>query len=310
MIVEMLKTIKYIIVLFVLINSVLVCHATMQKGIDRKKIIKTLEEAYQRDQAPRLIIDSLMRSGVTDGNLYLPAITQQREADSINIKVVLPIIDTLYKFEIYDLDTIAYEWCWIIIQHANNDVMVGYTDFIEELANRDLISKSSYMKFVDRLEVRNERAQIYGYQFHRLANGTMIQYPILKGREKRWKKLGCEYKMNSIISADYIINYYATEIEKDQFVCIGFIFEGERDSSIENCTPVVNAKILLNKRVVAVTDSCGYFSVIMNKKKLPSNIEVLINGMPIEYKIEQNKDKDFSISVGYFKNGRLDVISE
>src|SRR6056297_2050725 len=100
----MLKTIKYIIILFILTNSVIMCHAPMQKEIDRKKIMKSLEEAYLRDQAPRLVIDSLMRSGVTDGNLYLPAITQQREADSINIEVVLPIVDTLYKYEIYDLD--------------------------------------------------------------------------------------------------------------------------------------------------------------------------------------------------------------
>jgi hypothetical protein len=282
----------------------------MQKEIDREEIIKLLEEAYLRDQAPRLIIDSLMRNGVTDGNLYLPALTQQREADSINIEVVLPIVDTLYKDEIYDLDTIAYKWCWIVIQHANNDVMVGYTDFVEQLANRDLISKSSYMKFVDRLEIRKERAQIYGYQFHRLANGTMIQYPILKGRERRWKELGCESKMDFILSSNYTINYQATEIEKDQFVCIGFIFEGESDSSIDDSSPIVNAKILLNKHAITTTDSSGYFSVIMNKKKLPSSIDVLINGMPIEYKIEQNKDKDFLISVGYFKNERINVISE
>lgn len=303
----MLKTIKYIIILFILTNSVIMCHAPMQKEIDRKKIMKSLEEAYLRDQAPRLVIDSLMRSGATDGNLYLPAITQQREADSINIKVVSPIVDTLYKYEIYDLDSIAYKWCWIVIQHANNDVMVGYTDFVEQLANRDLISKSSYMKFVDRLEIQKERAQIYGYQFHRLANGTMIQYPILKGRERRWKELGCESKMDL---SDFTINYQATEIEKDQFVCIGFIYDGERDFSIDDNSPIVKAKVLLDKHLITTTDSNGYFSVVMNKKKLPSSIDVLINGLPIEYKIEQNKDKDFSISVGYFNNERIDVKSE
>ena len=306
----MSKNIKYIIILLILISSKLECYATMQKEIDRKKIMELLEGAYLRDQTPRLIIDSLMRSGVTDGNLYFSAITQQREADSINTKIVLPIIDTLYKFEVYDLDTIAYKWCWTIIQHANNDVMVGYTDFVEQLAKRDLISKSSYMAFVDRLQIRKKRAQIYGYQFHRMANGTMIQYPILKGSEKEWKKLGYASRINNLLPSDYIVNYQAVEIKEDQFICLGFIFEGERDSSIENCPPVVNAKILLNKRVVAVTDSCGYFSVIMNKKKLTSNIEVLINKNPIEYKIEQDKDRDFLISVGYLNNERINVISE
>lgn len=306
----MIKIIKYLIVLIVLMITVSLCHPAMQENIDRNKIVKLLEEAYLRDQAPRLIIDSLMRSGATDGNLFLPAITQQREADSINIKVVLPIIDTLYKYKIYDLDPIAYKGCWTVIQHADNEVMFGYTDFVEQLAKRDLIAKSSYMAFADRLQIRQKKAQIYGYQFHRFSNGTIIQFPILEGQDERWKKLGCTSKMDSILPSEYNVNYPATHIEKDQFICIGFIYEGESDFSLDDCLPVGRAKILVNEQEITTTDSTGYFSLLLDKKKLPSSIQVLINEIPVEYKIEQNKEMDFSISVGYFNKEKIDVVTE
>jgi hypothetical protein len=306
----MLNYIKLILALIVLMNSVIECNASMQKVIDREKILKILKEAYERDQAPRKIIDSLYRSGCTDGNQFLPAFAQQREADSINAKVVFPIVDTLYKYKIYDWDSIAYRHCWCIIQHADDEVMIKYTDFVEQLAKRDLISTSSYMAYSDRLQIDKGRAQLYGYQHHRTANGTMIQYPVLTGIEKRWEELGSEYETNNILPSDYTIDYKAVEITEDQFVCIGFIFEGESDYPIEKLSPVVNADVILDKNVITTTDSNGYFCVVINKKKIPSNIELIINNTPVEYKIEQNADKNFLISTGYFNNGKIDVESK
>ncbi len=150
-------------IIFILIISIF-WNTDIVKGeeVNRDSIVSALKLAYQRDQAPRKIIDSLMRLGVTDGNKYLPAIKQQEEADIINLKLALPIIDTIYKLGLYDLDTIAYKSCWIIIQHAPNDILSKYESFIKQLVIRDLISKQSYMAYTDRLRVRNSRAQIYG----------------------------------------------------------------------------------------------------------------------------------------------------
>lgn len=302
---------KYILLTMAfIINSVSVCHAFVQEEKDRDRIIRILKEAYQRDQAPRMVIDSLMRNGVTDGNLYLPAVYQQREADSINIKVVLPIVDSLYKYQIYDLDPIVYECCWIVIQHAGDEIMVKYARFVEQLAKRDIISSSSYMAFIDRLQVNRSKAQIYGYQFKRLANGILIQYPILKGQKKRWKELGCYSDMKDLLPADYTVNYRATPINKDQFVILGFLYKGENDWPIEDLVPLKNTQILIDKRKKTTTDSNGFFQIVMSKKKLPAYVEVLINGMPLKYEIAHCEDDDFSISTGYFSNGKINVISE
>lgn len=296
---------KYNIILFVFIMSASVCQAGVQEDISRQKIYKLLEEAYLRDQAPRLIIDSLMRNGVTDGAILLPAITQQREADSINIDLVLPIVDSIYRLGIYDLEPVAYKRCWVIIQHSNNEIQAKYTDFIKQLSKRKLISISSYMAFIDRLHVRQEKAQIYGYQFKRFFNGSLMQFPILEGQKKEWKKLGTKYKRSDLLPSDYTINYKHTLIKRHQFAIIGFIYEGENDSAIEDLVPIANAPIFLNKRKITSTDSTGYFKIVTNKKKLPLSIEVNINGDPVEYKIEQNEDSDFSISIGFFHDMKI-----
>lgn len=301
---------KYIILFLFIVNSGFVSRAAIQEEFDRKKIVKLLEEAYQRDQAPRAIMDSLMRNGVTDGNLFLPAIKQQREADSINHEVVLPIIDTLYKLQIYDLDSTVYKWCWVIIQHADNETMVKYADFIEHLAKRNLIPLTSYMSFIDRGQIRQEKAQIYGYQFKRFANGILMQFPILKGQRKKWKELGSDYSMDNLLPTDYTVNYKATRVKKNQFVVIGFLYKGENDSPIEDLSPLEDIQILLNKRKKTNTDSNGFFKIVVPKKKLPLTIEVLINETRMEYEIVCNEDKSFSISIGYVSDGKIDVMRE
>lgn len=81
------------------------------QNLQRDSIQIILEEAYYRDQAPRLIIDSLMRSGTSDGNKYLPVIEQQEQADSMNLAIVPPIIDMIYESQMYDLDSTACPRC-------------------------------------------------------------------------------------------------------------------------------------------------------------------------------------------------------
>lgn len=299
-----------LVLLFGIVNSAYVCCAIMQEKVDHDKLILILKDAYQRDQAPRVFIDSLMRNGVTDGNLFLSAINQQREADSININVVLPIIDSLYKFGIYNLDPVVYKCCWIIIQHADVQIMLRYVDFVEELKKRDLISANSYMAFIDRIRIYQEKAQIYGYQFKRFSNGILIQFPILKGVNRRWKELGCNFNMSDLLPAEYNVNYYGTEISKGQFVILGFLYEGEKESSVENIIPLVNTQIFLNKRKRTCTDANGFFKIVMSKKEIHSCIEVLINGVLMEYKVVPNENKDFSISIGYLSKGEIEVVCE
>lgn len=284
------------------------CSVPKDEKINRDRITQILKDARARDQEPRLVIDSLMRKGITDGNLFLPAIIQQKEADSLNQKIVLPIIETLVKYKVYDLDTTAYETCWLVIQHADNDIMVKHIEFVEQLARRKIISPSSYMAFVDRLNINKNKAQIYGLQFRRLADGTMIQYPVLNGQKKKWEKLGLNFETNNFLPSEYSINYPAIRIKENQFAIIGFVLKGKSDWAIEDNSTIKNTEVFLNGQVAATTDVNGYFCIIMNKKSLPADVKILINNNQIEYNIAYSEDSDFFISNGYYFDGKLEVV--
>lgn len=277
------------------------------KNINRDRITQILKEAYTRDQAPRLIIDSLMRMGITDGNLFLPAIAQQHSGDSINLREVLPIVDTLFKYAIYDLEARAYETCWLVIQHASDNVRVEYTGFVEQLVNRKLISLSSYMAFVDRLNTDKYKAQIYGYQFKRFANGTLMQYPILKGWKMKWKDLGLNCKKN-ILPSEYTINYPTVYINRNQYALIGFVYKGKSDSDTEELMPIKNVAVLVGGKVVTTTDANGYFSVVLNKKILLKTINIRIDKRLFEYNIQNVETRDYSIFGGYYSDEKLNII--
>lgn len=280
--------------------------ANRKESINRDSITLILKQAYIRDQTPRLIIDSLMRKGITDGNLFLPAIAQQHTDDSINLREVLPIADTISQYAIYDLEAKAYETCWLVIQHASDNVRVEYTGFVEQLVNRKLISLSSYMAFVDRLNTDKYKAQIYGYQFKRFANGTLMQYPVLKGWKRKWKNLGLNCKKN-ILPSEYTINYPTVYINRNQYALIGFVYKGKSDCDIEKLMPIKDVAILLNGKVVTTTNDTGHFSVILNKRMLPKTINIRIDGHLFKYKIQNVETKDFSILGGYYSDEKLDI---
>lgn len=300
---------NFYVVLVSFIVYLIPCKATVLNNntIDRNKIAKLLKEASQRDQQPRLIIDSLMRVGVTDGNLYLPAIQQQQYADSINLEIVLPIIDILYKNKIYDLDTDSYNSCWLIIQHAENSIQYKYKDFIDLLAAKSLISKSSYMVFIDRLCVRKHQLQLYGMQFKRFENGLFMEYPTQIGKDDRLKLLKYEKKGKFLIPDDYKISYSFPPINKGEYVVCGFLFEGEKDSSVNDCIPLNNIDFFIEGTKIATTDSNGFFGIILTNNLLSKRITAKIDGKDFEYKLPYNQDADFFISKVFFNGNVLYV---
>jgi hypothetical protein len=289
------------------IFSLRVYSANQKEHFDRDSIALILKQVYARDQAPRLIIDSLMKKGITDGNLFLPTVMQQRSGDSINLKEVLPIVDAISKYAIYDLEAKAYETCWLVIQHADNNIKVKYTSFVEQLAKRKLIPLSSYMAFIDRLNIDKYKAQIYGYQFKRFANGALMQYPVLKGWKRKWKDLGLKCKKN-ILPSEYVINYPIVYINRNQYALIGFIYKGKSDWGIEKLMPIKDAAILVSGKVVTTANANGYFFVILNKKMLPKTINIRIDGHLFKYSIQNMETRDFSILGGYYSDGKLDII--
>ena len=53
----------------------------------------------------------------------------------------------------YDLDSMSYKACWMVIQHAPDAIMHKYEDFIKQITIRKFISMNSYMAYIDRCKV-------------------------------------------------------------------------------------------------------------------------------------------------------------
>lgn len=297
-----MKSICTIIVLFI---TFFMEHTVYGQNIQRDSIKTILEEAYCRDQAPRQIIDSLMKSGISDGNEYLPIIEQQKQADSINLSVVLPIIDMIYESNLYDLDSISYKACWTIIQHAPDAIMHKYEEFIKQLAKRNLISTNSYMSYIDRCKVRQAKAQIYGWQFKRLSNGMIIQYPILEGFKSAWRELGLEYKDSMLLSKDYNPKYMSSScINETQFMILGAVYSNVSNHSIEDISITIDGKEVIN------SDTSGFFKIIISKQDLPLTIKFSTPYNSKKHRLKLNKEVDYVFLSCSFDKNMIEIKNE
>lgn len=276
---------KYLILLLFL----LFMNEVFGQEFSRDSILAILKEAYELDQAPRRSIDSLIRLNESDGNKYLPFIEQQKQNDSINQIKILPIIDYIFKSQVYNLDTFVYNNCWIIIQHAPSYTLYKYKDFIKQLIEKNLISASSYMAYMDRCEVKKSKAQLYGYQHYRFPTGQVIQYPRKVGYEKRWKDLGLTYNESLILPSGYGTKYHCDIcIDDTQFVIIGSVI---RNSS---CDTFENISIFINDKEIEV-DSHGIFKSIVNKQDLPLILKFKTANYLQEYVVNGDRETDYYI---------------
>jgi hypothetical protein len=253
-----------------------------QQNLTRDSIQAIINEAYERDQAPRRMIDSLMRMGIVDGDKFLPAITQQKKADSINMAVVPPIIDLIIKRQLFDLDANTYRNCWTIIQHAPDSIQLKYDGFIKQLVLKRLISNESYMAYVDRTNVRQSKAQIYGWQFKRFSNGLIVQFPILNGFESEWKNLGVEYNESNLLPDEYHVHDYRICIDSTQFVVLGIITYANTDKIPDDISLSINGKETI------AHDISGYFKTIIRKSDLPISVNVSIGSISNQFEIERD----------------------
>lgn len=275
-------------IIFVFVYMCCLCVSAYGQFLEKDSIQIILNEAYLRDQAPRKIIDSLIRTGTLDGNKYLPAIERQRHADSINLVLVSPLIDTIYESQMYDLDSTAYRACWTIIQHAPDSVMSKYSNFINMLATKRLISAYSYMAYIDRCKVRQQRAQIYGLQFKRFSNGITVQFPIRAGFETKWNELGLKYYESNLIPDEYKAEFsYGTCLDSTQFAVIGVISEYSPNQCWQE------ASISVNNVEMTRSDSLGFFKIVVNKRNLPMTVKVTTKDVSKEYLVKHNNGKDY-----------------
>lgn len=255
------------------------------------KIEVKIKEAYTRDQGPRVILDSLIRAGETDGDILLPLIEQMKYNDSINREIIFPIIDRIIEKQLYDIDSSCFNTCWLVIQHAGIDNIMKYDAFVRDIAGRGLISKNSYMAFVDRQQVYMGKKQLYGIQLHRFPGGEIVQYPIDNNVQRNWNELGLTYDLSTAIPFDRIQLARPTcVLEDSEYAILGAIYDEP-----ESLIPLADVKVYLDSEYVTSSDSSGLFSIIAKKDSTIPILSYFLNGENIVLPLEFDSAKDFFV---------------
>lgn len=148
----MITKLKYTLPVFIL------CFFGCKKTENYSEVKKTLEQV--------LVDDQKFRQPTYD---YI----KQAPIDRKNIKIVTKIIDSLGWLGEDKIGHDANLALFLVIQHADKlETMEKYLPILKEAANKGNAKKEQAAYLIDRVELLNNRKQIYGTQYSIRKNGT------------------------------------------------------------------------------------------------------------------------------------------
>ncbi|PWW27582.1 MULTISPECIES: DUF6624 domain-containing protein [unclassified Chryseobacterium] len=148
--------------LYHILLTVMVCCFSCKKKEDYSEVQKTLEKALTEDQKYR-----------EPDYDYI----KQNPIDEKNIEIVTKIIDSLGWLGKDKIGENANTALFAVIMHANKlETMEKYLPILKEAAKKGNAEKSQVAYLTDRIELLNNRKQIYGTQPSIRSNGkTFIE---------------------------------------------------------------------------------------------------------------------------------------
>lgn len=145
--------------------------ATAQSPTHRLR--SELEAIHRADQVHRKDL-GMFAVGTPQHDSLVRALIRQ---DSVNLVRVRTIIDSAGWLGPQDVGADASAALFLVIQHADLATQELYLPEARLAVEEGKLARSSLALLEDRIEVRNNRPQIYGSQVHPV-NGTNVFYPI------------------------------------------------------------------------------------------------------------------------------------
>lgn len=144
--------------LYHILLAVMTCFSACKKREDYSEVRKALEQILKDDQK--------YRTTIIDWSKQIPI-------DRKNTQIVTKIIDSLGWLGKDKIGKDANTALFIVIQHAHElSVMEKYLPIMTEAAKKGNAEKSQVAYLTDRIELLNNRKQIYGSQYSIRENGT------------------------------------------------------------------------------------------------------------------------------------------
>ncbi len=129
-----------------------------------KPLAAELDSIYTEDQKYRLMIDSIRKRSGQDSKEMKDLWKIINEKDSINLVKTTTILD---KYGWLGTDVVGVKGnaaLFLVIQHSKLKIQEHYLPMMKEAVKNGKALGSQLALLVDRIEMRNERPQIYGSQ--------------------------------------------------------------------------------------------------------------------------------------------------
>ncbi len=153
-------------------------------------LVKELKEIMEKDQRHRKNAREYREKYGQDSDEYKNLWVQQNELDSLNELRVVEIINE-HGYPGKSLVGKQSRVAFFVIQHADLETQEKYLPILKAAAEKGELQYSSLALLIDRVNVRNDRKQIYGTQIG-MEDGKYIISPIEdeKNVNKRREKVG------------------------------------------------------------------------------------------------------------------------
>ncbi|MHC5310928.1 hypothetical protein ACYSNM_12860 [Myroides sp. LJL116] len=271
-----LKSLQYTVLLFFMLVK-MTAQTTVATTYD-----SIIAESFEKDQQIRVELDSVLNSGNKNNQELADFFGRFGKIDLENQSIVLPIVDRYIAQEI-DLTDTSLSHAFYIIQHADGKVQSKYAPFITTLFEKAIISNQEFAWFSDRLAVRGNKVQPYGFQVKNWAEtGENFPYPISSKAEENSQKIDLG-SSKAFLEENYMGDYFPQYLTGDEFLVFGHV-KAEKD----NCEIVVDAS-----EQTAVNDK-GFYVLKLNRKERPTvQVCMKIGGELIDCKTITLEDKDW-----------------
>jgi len=166
----------------------------IKKHADKLNIplVNQLDSILYNDQKYRIEFDS-MKTKYGNGSMELSNfIREMIEHDSVNLVKVKLILDKYGWLGAEELGRDGNSTLFLVIQHADLQTQEKYLPMMKDAVKNGRASPSDLALLVDRIEMKNNRPQIYGTQVIVDTNGQPSLYKTIddKNLNKRRKEVG------------------------------------------------------------------------------------------------------------------------
>jgi len=246
-----------------------------------------LKHILDADQNIRQTLDSLQTDNASMEQV-MSIYQEMARQDLDNQRIAFPILNIYLAGEI-NLSKESLYALYFIIQHADGDAQMKYQGFIKTLFDKQIISNIEYGMFVDRLNVRQNKMQLFGFQcYMNIYTQDRFLYPISSKAEERRAEIGLEDNdFDDFFSGEYAPLY----ILPSEYVIFGHAL---RQTGQNGKFKGISAEVSVGQIKVSTND-IGFYAIKLNKDDVPESLNFIIEGKQYPQRIHNVSGANWEI---------------